>query len=180
MARCPSCQTTFEPSAGPAARATAVCPSCRHVVVVAAGEGSSAAPDPEEPGTAPLLVPLGRGEGPTEIGVAGPTLSLPARKRVAVAILSGPRKGDAITLQRPRLTVGRDEPGSQMDVLLSDPEVSREHAAIECHGDRITLRDLGSRHGTFLGGERIGLKEVSHGAEFRVGNTSLMVVVTDT
>src|SRR5436190_4515288 len=101
---CPSCRTTFEPSEARAARATAVCPACGRVVVLTPEGGAAAAPaSSDEPGTAPLLEPLSRAEGPTRIGVASQTLSLPAGKRVSVAILTGARKGEGVTLARPRL-----------------------------------------------------------------------------
>jgi pSer/pThr/pTyr-binding forkhead associated (FHA) protein len=96
---------------------------------------------------------------------------------VSVAILSGPRKGEVVVLGRPRLTIGRAGGGS--DVELPDPDVSRSHAAVECHGARIVLRDLGSRNGTFLGDERISQREVADRAEFRVGGITFLLLVAD-
>jgi len=173
---CPSCRKAFELSAAEAARATAVCPHCRRVVVLE-GAGSAAAGDP---GTAPLLEPLPARESPTQIGVASQTLSLPAGKRVSVAILSGPRKGEAVTLVKPTLGLGRAGAGAGMDVEIADPELSGRHAMLECHGARIVLRDLGSRSGTFVAAERIGGQcEIGNGGEFRIGATTLVLLVSD-
>jgi pSer/pThr/pTyr-binding forkhead associated (FHA) protein len=79
-----------------------------------------------------------------------------------------------------RLTIGRVGGGSGADLELDDPQVSRAHAAIECHGSRIVLQDLGSSNGTWLGDERIESRELEDRAEFRVGSTCLMLIVTDT
>jgi hypothetical protein len=51
-----------------------------------------------------------------------------------------------------RITLGRS---SSNQVVLTHPQVSREHCAIEVDGGRATLRDLGSRHGTRLNGRPV-------------------------
>jgi hypothetical protein len=174
---CPACRQRFDPPAPDAGRATAVCPRCRRVVVL--GDAPAAASFPES-GTAPLLEPLPARESPTQIGVASQTLSLPPGKRVSVAILGGPRQGEAVTLVRPRLTFGRATVGEGADVQFADEELAPLHAALECHGARLVLRDLGSATGTFVGEERIGgAREVHDGDEFRLGRTAFLVVVSD-
>lgn len=175
---CPACRNTFDLSAADAARATVSCPHCRRIVVV--GEARSAAGSDADSGTSPLLEPLPPHESPTQIGVASQTLSLPGGKRVSVAILSGPRKGEAVTLLRPRLSFGRASVGEGADVQIADPQLSLQHAVLECHGARIVLRDLGSASGTFVGEERIGTsRELEDGGEFRLGDTSILVLVND-
>ena len=84
-----------------------------------------------------------------------------------MAVLSGPRKGDVFVLERPRLALGRE--GGGADVQVPDPDVSRSHAALECHGTRVVLRDLDSRNGTFVGEERVTQRDVEDHAEFRLG-----------
>jgi serine protease Do len=71
-----------------------------------------------------------------------------------------------------RLVVGRD-PGS--DMVLDDPEVSRQHALLERRpGGRLALRDLGSRNGTYVNGRRLeGELELEGGEEVRLGDTTL-------
>jgi DNA-binding winged helix-turn-helix (wHTH) protein len=59
-------------------------------------------------------------------------------------------------------------------VVIESPTVSRHHAAIRVAGVSATLLDLGSRNGTFLGGERIGSSvALKHGDRIRVGSVVL-------
>src|SRR5438309_3720037 len=68
-------------------------------------------------------------------------------------------------------TVGRD-PGS--DVPLGDPLVSRKHAVLRRQADgKFLLLDLGSTHGTPLGGKRVSGVLLSDGDEIRLGSTTL-------
>jgi len=45
--------------------------------------------------------------------------------------------------------------GSDCDLVLDEPEMSRRHALIENTGDTIFLRDLGSANGTFVNGVQV-------------------------
>lgn len=40
--------------------------------------------------------------------------------------------------------------GTQVDIIIPNPVVSREHAKISCSAGRCVLKDLGSKNGTFL------------------------------
>ena len=175
---CRNCNQPFDLLPGHEGRSTAACPRCGRVAVLGAPTASPAGPgSPNDPSTEAFLEPLPPAEDPTQVGVASQTLALPPGKRVSVATLSGARKGDVKVLDGPRLTLGREGGGS--DVEVPDPEVSRRHAAIECHGARIVLRDLGSTHGTFVGEERVSARELEGQAEFRLGRTTFLLIVTD-
>ena len=50
------------------------------------------------------------------------------------------------------LTLGK---GSQSDIIISNPIISRAHAKISCHNGTCTIQDLGSKNGTFVGDEKI-------------------------
>jgi DNA-binding winged helix-turn-helix (wHTH) protein len=55
-------------------------------------------------------------------------------------------------------------------VVIDSPTVSRHHAAIRVAGVEAILLDLGSRNGTFVGGERVGSSvTLKHGDRIRVG-----------
>jgi pSer/pThr/pTyr-binding forkhead associated (FHA) protein len=94
-----------------------------------------------------------------------------------VAVLSGPRKGDVLVLAGPKLVIGRE--GGDADLQLPDAEISRRHVALECYGSRVVLRDLGSRNGTFVGAVKVAWRDVEDQAEFRLGATQLLLIVTE-
>jgi len=75
-----------------------------------------------------------------------------------------------VPLDGDRVTVGKDPAN---DVPLSfDPTVSRLHAVLERLPSGWIIRDLGSRNGTFVNGERImGDRVVRAGDEIRLGKT---------
>lgn len=55
------------------------------------------------------------------------------------------------------LTVGKHQIGRVSDclVIIDNPYVSRVHCEIIVYDDRVTLRDLSSRNGTFVNGQRL-------------------------
>jgi pSer/pThr/pTyr-binding forkhead associated (FHA) protein len=104
-------------------------------------------------------------------------LALPQNLRVSLAILSGPSQGRAVTLERPRLVIGRAGVG-KADLEIDDAEVSGAHAAIECRGEHVALRDLASTNGTWIGEERVAHADLEDGSEFRVGKTRFMLTLS--
>jgi phosphoserine phosphatase RsbU/P len=63
--------------------------------------------------------------------------------------------------------LGRDEGGIQID----SPTVSRRHACISIRGAEAVLDDLGSKNGTFLGGEPVSsAMRLKDGDEVRTGS----------
>jgi hypothetical protein len=66
-------------------------------------------------------------------------------------------------------TLGRSR---QCDVVLSDPNVSRQHAEIRPRGGSWVLTDLGSTNGTVLNGRRVDRPEViKQGDEIELGTS---------
>ncbi len=105
-----------------------------------------------------------------------PALQLPTGKRLSLAILGGPDAGTVYRIERPRVTIGR----ANADLTLNDTEASRQHAAIEVRDTSYRLSDLGSTNGTMYEGSKIeSAVELSDKAEFQVGATSLMLIVSD-
>jgi pSer/pThr/pTyr-binding forkhead associated (FHA) protein len=78
-----------------------------------------------------------------------------------------------VPLTGQRVTLGK---ASTNDVSLEhDDTVSRLHAVFENLGFAWSIRDLGSRNGTFLNGERISVERVLRSKdEVRVGKTKLI------
>jgi hypothetical protein len=87
--------------------------------------------------------------------------------------VSKPSGRDMIPLSGQRVTLGK---ASTNDVSLDhDDTVSRLHAVFENLGFAWSIRDLGSRNGTFLNGERISAERVLRSKdEVRVGKTKLI------
>ena len=76
------------------------------------------------------------------------------------------------TLESERVTVGTLESN---DVVVDADGVSRVHAALERFGDTWCVRDLGSRNGTFVNGERIiGEHALHSGDEVVLGRLRLV------
>jgi DNA-directed RNA polymerase subunit RPC12/RpoP len=178
---CSSCGAAIEFPGGKAP-ATVVCPRCGRRAVardVELAPPVGAETVPIDVVTGPLLEPMSEADSTAQRRPVA-RASLPPGKRVSLAFLNGPRAGDVVAVALSRLTIGRVGGGSGADLELDDPQVSRAHAAIECHGSRIVLQDLGSSNGTWLGDERIESRELEDRAEFRVGSTCLMLIVTDT
>jgi DNA-binding winged helix-turn-helix (wHTH) protein len=68
-------------------------------------------------------------------------------------------------------TLGRDTP-----ILSLDDAVSREHARVLVTGDRVTIEDLGSKNGTYVGGKRITeTVDLADGDEITVGRTHIIL-----
>ena len=90
------------------------------------------------------------------------------------AVLQGADAGQIIAIEKPSVTIGR----SEADVTLNDSEVSRRHAQLEIAGSAVVLRDLHSTNGTYVNEQRITVTPLDHQTEFRVGTTTLMLIVT--
>ncbi len=92
---------------------------------------------------------------------------IPGQRRLSpdktVLILrNGPQTQRQIPLHPIRILIGRhDPPHAQVDLDLSDcelgdpPMVSRRHALLQWQDGQLTLRDLGSRNGTRVNGEKL-------------------------
>lgn len=67
------------------------------------------------------------------------------------------------------MTFGRR---SECDVRVTGADVSRQHAELLLQGDRVLLRDCGSKFGTFVNGEKITERELKPGDTIGLGQTS--------
>lgn len=76
----------------------------------------------------------------------------------------------------PGLVIGR---GSEADLRINDPGVSRKHARINVVdlGDqmRITIEDLGSTNGVVVNGAKVGNAELTDGSRVEIGSTRMLV-----
>lgn len=80
---------------------------------------------------------------------------------------------ELVALETGRLTLGSD-PANDL-ALPGDPTLSRLHAALERYGAGWCVRDLDSRNGTFVNGQRVWRERpLRAGDELRVGATRLV------
>ena len=95
---------------------------------------------------------------------------------------TGPRKlvlevgGIRHPLVPPGFVVGR---GSDADVRVNDPGVSRRHARITVTGTadapQVSIEDLGSTNGVVVNGSRVQKTELTEGSRIEIGNTRMLV-----
>jgi pSer/pThr/pTyr-binding forkhead associated (FHA) protein len=78
--------------------------------------------------------------------------------------------GDRFTLTESIITIGR-HPDSNL--VLADPNVSRNHAEIRPQGDRYVVVDLGSTNGSRVNGVRVDTQVLNDGDELMFGNTRM-------
>lgn len=71
-----------------------------------------------------------------------------------------------IVLNRTPFSVGRKV---DKDLVIADPRVSRDHAQIMQEGQDFFIEDLGSKHGTFVNGERIQRQKLERGDRLEFG-----------
>ena len=83
-------------------------------------------------------------------------------------------------IQPPGLVVGR---GTEADVRINDPGVSRRHVEfdVDLSGGllRLSVRDLGSTNGMLVDGHRITHTRVHDGTTVKIGNTTMTVRVIE-
>lgn len=87
-------------------------------------------------------------------------------------VLTGTRAGTCFRLPGVPTVLGRSP---EAHLRLDDPWISNMHALFEPRGQELWVIDLGSRNGTFLGGERIEEARVMVGATLAFGRTEVRV-----
>jgi pSer/pThr/pTyr-binding forkhead associated (FHA) protein len=86
-------------------------------------------------------------------------------------VVSGPNAGQTVDVEE-EIVIGRED----TDIAIDDDEMSRRHAVVRRHANRLQVEDLGSTNGTFVDGTRIAEPTLlGGGAEIKVGTTVLVV-----
>ncbi len=112
--------------------------------------------------------------------VTGTSTSTQVRRARAVLEVNGTTQ----PLHPPGVVVGR---GTEADVRINDPGVSRRHVEFGVStsregGDetvRVEVRDLGSTNGMLVDGQKMARAVLHDGAEVRIGNTTMTVRVVE-
>ena len=91
----------------------------------------------------------------------------------AVELWTGRGRDRVLTLVHSSYTIGSDPESA--DIALADPAVSRVHASLERVGTTWLVRDLGSRNGTRVNGERLtSQRRLRDGEEVLLGRSRLV------
>jgi Nif-specific regulatory protein len=94
-----------------------------------------------------------------------------------LTFLSGDRAGDYVLLNPAiDVSVGR---GSECQLALADPLASRVHAMFSADEGQWVVRDMGSRNGTYVNGQRIDEATLAAGHEVCVGETCFEFQLSD-
>lgn len=104
----------------------------------------------DEDDDAPQNAPTGLFDGPE----TGSSTSASAVAATLIQMNTG--KSFAI-LNNTEIVLGK---GSQANIIVSNPIISRAHAKISCHNGTCTIRDLDSKNGTFVGDQKISGNDV--------------------
>jgi hypothetical protein len=79
-----------------------------------------------------------------------------------------------VQVEKERFVIGR---GPLCDLVIDSPRVSREHVRLTRRGVTFLLEDLGSSNGTWLGEDRITLRELESGDLIVLGNEPVRFTV---
>ena len=120
-------------------------------------------------------VPVGQGAILTLESRRNQSASLAEGKRYAVVILNGEMPGQVIPIEKAHVTLGR----ADCDIVVDDPQISRQHAVLSVSGLQARIEDLGSSNGLYIGDNRVQAAELSDRSEFRLGNHEFVFVVRD-
>jgi hypothetical protein len=121
-------------------------------------------PAPVPPPVAPAAPP--RAAGP-------PLAPLSATATPFLVFKDGPLAGRRFPIET-QVVLGREK----TDIVVDDPEVSRQHALMRWVEGRLELSDLRSANGTFVNGRRLDQSgELHDGDVVKIGMTSILVEV---
>lgn len=101
---------------------------------------------------------------------------IPRQLQASLVIVKGFAEGMEYPLTKAYTVMGRDKAAN---VVLKDPHVSSEHAAIVYQDGSYILKDLDSTNGTHMRGASIRQRKLRHGDKFRIGDTVLQFILQD-
>jgi phosphoserine phosphatase RsbU/P len=79
-----------------------------------------------------------------------------------------------VNLDHTPFTVGRKV---DKDLVIADPRVSRDHAIITSENGQFSVQDQGSKHGTFVNGERVQRKTLERNDRLEFGVRDISYVI---
>jgi two-component system, NtrC family, response regulator GlrR len=91
-------------------------------------------------------------------------------REFSLEIMEGVDRGARFRSTRERAVVGTH---ASADLILRDPAVSRFHCELVLEGNRVLLRDLGSRNGTTIDGVPVQVAYLQRPATIAIGESAL-------
>ena len=101
-------------------------------------------------------------------------LAGPVPSGASVRVMEGFFGGLELPVDRDWMVVGR---GRGADLLITEPTISRAHAAIGFDGEAFFVEDLGSTNGTTVNGKREPRAALNSGDEIQLGRLRLRVTL---
>jgi pSer/pThr/pTyr-binding forkhead associated (FHA) protein len=107
------------------------------------------------------------------LGLSAQNAAAVAAQPLPVILLHTPRGTQRLALPLGvELTLGR---APECDVHIDDPALSRVHAKVSRAGSLVSITDLGSRNGTWLGDRRVDTAFIGAGASVSMGGSVLAI-----
>ncbi|RJL32189.1 FhaA domain-containing protein [Bailinhaonella thermotolerans] len=103
--------------------------------------------------------------------VPSPGGGFAGRPRLLVSTADDPGSQRSYEMTTPVTLLGR---GTDCDLRLVDPGVSRHHAELRVEGSEVVLVDLGSTNGTFVNGQPVRRVSLHDGTRVTLGRTTLV------
>lgn len=100
----------------------------------------------------------------------------PAASALPVLIVVQGQEEHNLAISKTPFTIGRK---ADRDVVILDPRVSREHAQIVLEGNKMFVQDLGSKHGTYVNGERIERRQLNRNDRIDFGAEDAAYAIFD-
>jgi pSer/pThr/pTyr-binding forkhead associated (FHA) protein len=95
---------------------------------------------------------------------------------VTLKVLEGAKVGAKISIKKAEFTIGRSQ---NCSLCAGSSAVSRQHCMISRDESKVTVRDMGSRNGTLVNGEKIeGTVELATGDEITVGPLKFLLTIS--
>ena len=101
-------------------------------------------------------------------------LAGPVPSGASVRVMQGFFEGLELSVDRDWMVVGR---GRGADLLITEPTISRAHAAIGFDGEEFFVEDLSSTNGTSVNGKRKPRTALNSGDEIQLGKLRLRVTL---
>ncbi len=94
--------------------------------------------------------------------------------KASVVCVGGGFEGIQTELDKRRVVVGR---GADVDLVVSHPLLSRQHAVLEFAAGGYRVRDLGSLNGIAVDGRRVEAADLEPGDRFQLGEVEFQYLL---